>query len=201
MGHSQQEVTQILHDLSGGEGDAANRLLPLVYDELRALAAGYLRHERADHTLQPTALVHEAYLRMVDQTSVTWQNRSHFFGIAAQAIRRILVDHARARHALKRGGHRLRLTLNEEVAGGADSELDLLAIDDALHKLKELSERQCRIVELRFFSGLSVEEVADLLGVSARTVKGDWRVARAWLKRELGRAGDDGEVDEADDDA
>ncbi|MCA9309650.1 MAG: sigma-70 family RNA polymerase sigma factor [Phycisphaerales bacterium] len=195
MGHSQQEVTQILHDLSGGEGDAANRLLPLVYDELRALAAGYLRHERSDHTLQPTALVHEAYLRMVDQTSVTWQNRSHFFGIAAQAIRRILVDHARARHALKRGGKRLRMTLNEELAGGDDPELDLLAIDDALHKLKDLSDRQCRIVELRFFSGLSVEEVAEILGVSPRTVKGDWRVARAWLKRELGRG--DEEPDDA----
>ncbi len=188
-----REVTQILQDLSGGASDAANRLLPLVYDELRALAAGYLRHERADHTLQPTALVHEAYLKMVDQTSVTWQNRSHFFGIAAQAIRRILVDHARARHALKRGGKRLRMTLNEELAGGEDPELDLLAIDDALHKLADLSERQCRIVELRFFSGLTVEEVAEILAVSPRTVKGDWRVARAWLKRELGR----GEADDA----
>lgn len=188
-----REVTQILQDLSGGASDAANRLLPLVYDELRALAAGYLRHERSDHTLQPTALVHEAYLKMVDQTSVTWQNRSHFFGIAAQAIRRILVDHARARHALKRGGKRLRMTLNEELAGGEDPELDLLAIDDALHKLADLSERQCRIVELRFFSGLTVEEVAEILAVSPRTVKGDWRVARAWLKRELGR----GEADDA----
>ena len=189
---SQQEVTQILQHLSDGQKDAAGRLLPLVYDELRALAAGYLRNERANHTLQPTALVHEAYLRMVDQTSVSWQNRSHFFGIAAQAIRRILVDHARARHAAKRGGkQRLRLTLNEELAGADNSEIDLLAIDDALTKLADLSDRQCRIVELRFFSGLTVEEVAEILDVSPRTVKGDWRVARAWLKRELGRGEDD----------
>jgi RNA polymerase sigma factor (TIGR02999 family) len=182
------EVTRILRKASDGDDSAVNRLMPLVYDELRALAESYLQRERPDHTLQATALVHEAYVRLIRQEEVEWKSRAHFFAVAAQAIRRILVDHARARQRAKRGGDRQRVRLDEEVALLEGPDLDLLSLDEAMKKLGRLHQRQARIVELRFFGGLSLREVARVLGVSARTVDGDWSMARAWLRREL-RAG------------
>jgi RNA polymerase sigma factor (TIGR02999 family) len=156
-------------------------LLPLVYAELRRLAAGYLRRERVGHTLQPTALVHEAYLRMVDQTQVRWQNRAHFFGVAAQMMRRILVDHARSQHAEKRGGDVQKLSLDENIDVSGTRAAELVALDEALERLAEIDPQKSRVVELRFFGGLSVEETAEVLGVSAPTVKRHWRLAKAWL--------------------
>jgi len=165
----------------------AEDLDALLYGELRALAADFLRRERADHTLQPTALVHEAWIRLSAQRDAHWVDRAYFFAIAAQAMRRILIDHARRRHADKRGGGLQRITLATEVTPPLDSaDVDLLALDDALVRLAALDERQARIVELRFFAGLTVEEVAEALGVSARTVADDWRLARAWLSRAIG---------------
>jgi RNA polymerase sigma factor (TIGR02999 family) len=159
--------------------------MPLVYGELRRLAASYLRRERPDHTLQPTALVNEAYLRLVDQRSVSWANRAHFFGIAAQLMRRILVDHARRRQAAKRAAV-YRVTATAGSPSG-DRAPELLALDGALSDLEKLDARQARIVELRFFAGLTVEETAEVTGVSPATVKREWRTARAWLRREIGR--------------
>lgn len=159
--------------------------MPLVYNELRALAESYLKQERPDHTLQATALVHEAYMKLIKQEDVEWQNRAHFFGVAAQAIRRILVDHARHHQRAKRGGGRQRVQLDEDVALLDQSDLDLLALDEAMEKLAEFHERASRVVELRFFGGLSREEAAEFLGISLRTVSDDWRMARAWLRREL----------------
>jgi RNA polymerase sigma factor (TIGR02999 family) len=158
--------------------------MPLVYDELRALAESYLRRERPDHTLQATALVHEAYMRLVKQEEVEWQNRAHFFAVAAQAIRRILVDHARGHQSGKRGGDRKRVRLDEDLTV-PEPDLDLLALDEALQELAHLHERQARIVELRFFGGLSLKEVAEYLGLSPRTIDGDWHMARAWLRCKL----------------
>jgi RNA polymerase sigma-70 factor (ECF subfamily) len=178
------DVTRILKKASRGDASAVNRLMPLVYDELRALAESYLQHERPDHTLQATALVHEAYMRLIKQEDVDWQNRAHFFAVAAQAIRRILVDHARGRQSAKRGGGRKRVCLDQNLAL-PECELDLLALDEALQELARLHERQARIVELRFFGGLSLKEVAGYLGLSARTVEGDWHMARAWLRSQL----------------
>ncbi len=177
------DATRLLLDLSGGRASAADELLPLVYAELRNMAARMLRSERPDHTLQPTALVHEAYLRLVDQRVDTWQNKAHFLGIAAQAMRRILIDHARRRRAGKRGG--ARVTLDDEMGAVTGPSLDVLAIDTALQRLTALDARQGRVVELRFFGGLSVEETAAVLGVGPATVKRDWTLARAWLHREL----------------
>jgi RNA polymerase sigma factor (TIGR02999 family) len=178
------DLTQLLIASQGGSPDALQRLLPVVYDELRSLAAAYLRSERADHTLQTTGLVHEAYLRLVDQRRTTWQNRAHFFGIAAQAMRRILVDHARRHRAAKRaGGH--PVTLDDQIAGTAAPSDDVLAVDEALQRLAELDPRQVRIVELRYFAGLSIEQTAESLGISPATVKRDWLSAKAWLQREL----------------
>lgn len=182
---STNEVTRVLVAAAGGDQNAAEKLLPLVYDELRALAAGALRRERRDHTLQPTALVHEAFLRLIDQSHAEYNSRTHFFAIGAQMIRRVLVDHARKHHAVKRGGHAERLTLTAMVDPGHERELDVLALDDALKRLAELDDRQAKVVEMRFFGGLSVEQTADMLDVSPRTVEQDWRMARAWLKREL----------------
>lgn len=179
------DITRILQRASDGDDSAVNRLMPLVYDELRALAESYLQRERPDHTLQATALVHEAYVRLVRQEDVEWKNRAHFFAVAAQAIRRILVDHARTRQRAKRGGDRQRVRLDEDVALLEERELDLLALDEALGRLATLHERQARIVELRFFGGLGLKEVAEILEVSPRTVDGDWSMARAWLRREL----------------
>jgi RNA polymerase sigma factor (TIGR02999 family) len=178
------EVTELLLAAQAGSPDATDRLLPLVYDELKRLAAGYLRVERADHTLQTTALVHEAYLKLVDQRRTTWQNRGHFFGIAAQAMRRILVDHARRRQARKRDAGR-PVTLDDNLAGASPDTEDVLAVDEALQRLGVLDPRQARIVELRYFAGLSIEQTAEAVEVSPATVKRDWLSAKAWLQREL----------------
>ncbi|MGI8656144.1 MAG: sigma-70 family RNA polymerase sigma factor [Pyrinomonadaceae bacterium] len=179
------DVTQILTEWNSS-GDAPARLMPLVYDELRRLAANYLRRERSDHTLQPTALVHEAYLRLIDQTRVEWQNRAHFYAIAAQMMRRILIDHARAHTSEKRGGHERRLSLDEAAILPQERAADLIALDDALKQLAATDERKSRVVELRFFGGLSVKETAEVLGVHTATIERDWMVAKAWLYRELG---------------
>jgi RNA polymerase sigma factor (TIGR02999 family) len=162
-----------------------------VYDELRRLARGYLRRERSGHTLEPTALVHEAYLRLIDQTRVDWRGRTHFFAVGAQMMRRLLVDHARRHDRKKRGGDFRQVTLAADAApllGRSLDRADLLALDDAMEKLSALDSRQARIVELRFFAGLRVDEVAEALGVSKRTVEADWTHARAWLRRELSAA-------------
>ena len=179
-----ESITQLLIEVTNRNSAAVDALLPLIYDELRSLAANYLRRERPDHTLQPTALVHEAYLRMVDQTQVNWQNRAHFFGVAAQMMRRILVDHARGRAAAKRGGVGFRVTLSEDAAS-AEQDVNLLALDEALVRLSGMDGRQGRVVELRYFGGLSIEEAAEVLGVSPATVNLDWSMAKAWLRREL----------------
>ena len=178
-------TTQALADHAAGDPDAASRLVPLVYDQLRALAGHYMRDERPDHTLQPTALVHEAYLRLIDIDKVDWRSKTHFIAMAARQMRRILVEHGRAHRAQKRGGALRRVTLSEGVALTPDRELDPLVLDEALQKLAERNERQCTVAELRCFGGLDMKEAAYLLGVSERTVKRDWRVARAWLRREL----------------
>ncbi|MBC7931643.1 MAG: sigma-70 family RNA polymerase sigma factor [Rubrivivax sp.] len=179
---SQQDVTRLLVRLTDGDRGVLDELLPLIYVELRKLASNYLRRERSGHTLQATALVHEAYLRLVDQNQVQWQNRAHFFGVAAQMMRRILVDHARAHDADKRGGEFQKLSLDENLdVSDGDQDLNLVALDDALNRLAELDPQKSKIVELRFFGGLSVEETAEVLGVSAPTIKRQWRMAKAWL--------------------
>jgi RNA polymerase sigma-70 factor (ECF subfamily) len=180
-------TTQILERIDGGEAAAAQELVPLVYDELHRMAAAFLRRESPAHTLQPTALVHEAFLRLVDQTRVQWKGRAHFMAIAAETMRRILVDHARARLREKRGGGRLRVTLQADLALSPERDEDVLALHDALERLAQLDARQARLVELRFFGGLDMAEVAEVLGVSKRTVESDWTMVRAWLKRELSR--------------
>ncbi len=182
---SDQDVTKLLIQWSKGDSDALDALVPLVYDELRRLAQLYLSHERPGHTLSSTALVHEAYLRMVQQKDVTWQNRAHFFGVAARMMRRILVDHARRHGYAKRGGGAMTLSLDETIAAAPEREINLVALDDALDTLAKLDERQSRMVELRFFGGLSIEETSEVLGVSAPTVKREWASARAWLYREI----------------
>jgi RNA polymerase sigma factor (TIGR02999 family) len=182
------DVTQTFLRWRQGDAEALNALLPLVYEEMRRLAASYLGRERAGHTLQPTALAHEAYLRLLDQRSVSWQNRAHFMGLAAQAMRRILTDHARRRIALKRGGGALRIELDAleaESASAAEAEVSAVELDAALERLASLDERQARVVELRYYGGLSIEEAAEALSVSPATVKRDWTLARAWLHREL----------------
>lgn len=181
-------VTHHLTRLTAGDPAAAGDLLPLVYDELRAIAGHYFRRERPNHTLQPTALVHEAFLKLVDQTQVNWQSRAHFLSVAATAIHRLLIDHARKHNAQKRAAPG-RLTIHAELDAAPQSHVDLLALHEALERLAELNTRQARVVELRYFTGMSVEEVAEVLEVSANTVKGDWRLARAWLQRELESVG------------
>jgi RNA polymerase sigma factor (TIGR02999 family) len=188
MSPSPSNVTQMLHDWSDGDREALDKLIPIVYTELRRQAARYLRRERSGHTLQTTALIHEAYLRLIDQKDVRWQNRAHFFAISAQLMRRILVDHARSRQAAKRGGSDIKLPLEETMIASEGSEVDLVALDEALERLAAIDPQQGRVVELRFFSGLSVEETAEVLGVSTRTVKRDWNVAKAWLRREISKA-------------
>jgi RNA polymerase sigma factor (TIGR02999 family) len=188
MSETTQQVTRLLRDWSNGDQSALEQLTPLVYSELRRLAARYLRKERSDHTLQSTALVHEAFIRLVDQRDVKWQNRAHFFGVAAQMIRRILVDHARGRQASKRGSGAPRLSLDEALATPERKDLDLIALDDALNSLGKIDPQQARIVELRFFTGLTVEETAEVLGISPATVKRDWVTAKAWLYRDISRA-------------
>ena len=181
----QRDVTRLLVNWSNGDRQALEALLPLVYDELRMLAGRYLRRERSGHTLQSTALVHEAYLRLVDQRNVQWQNRAHFFAVAAQMIRRILVDHARKTQAEKRGGQAPRLSLDEAIAVAQGRDVDLVALDDAMNGLAAIDEQQARIVELRFFGGLSIEETAEVLKISPATVKRDWVMAKSWLYREM----------------
>jgi RNA polymerase sigma factor (TIGR02999 family) len=179
-------VTRLLADWSQGDREALDRLMPLVYDELRRLADSYLRRERRDHTLQPTALVHEAFVRLVGQ-DLHLQNRAHFFGVAAQVMRCILVDHARARLTAKRGGEAQRLSLEEAIDAPAPREVDLIALDDALTDLARFDPQQARIVELRYFGGLTIEEVAQVLDISPATVKREWHLARTWLHREIGQ--------------
>jgi RNA polymerase sigma factor (TIGR02999 family) len=185
------KVTQLLIEWQRGDAQALDRLMPLVYAELRAIAARHLSRESPGHTLQSTALVHEAYLRLVGQHRAQWQNRAQFFGIAAQMMRRILVDHARGQHREKRGGSAPTLSLDDATAAsepGAEAEFDLVELDDALTTLAAIDPRGARTVELRFFSGLTIEETAEVLGVSAGTVKREWSTARAWLYREIRRA-------------
>jgi RNA polymerase sigma factor (TIGR02999 family) len=182
---AQSQITQLLKRWGDGSGQALEELMPLVYEELKRLAGSYLRRERPDHTLQSAALVNEAYMRLVDQNRVQWQNRAHFFGIAAQMMRRILVDHARGHKTAKRGAGMPVLALDEAVAEAQTRSIDLLGLDDALQKLEKIEPQHGKIVELRFFSGLSIEETATVLGVSRATVKRDWAAARAWLYREV----------------
>jgi RNA polymerase sigma factor (TIGR02999 family) len=190
-GPSSHNITHLLKEWSDGDERALDRLTPLVYGELRRLAAGYLRRERPGHTLETGALINEAYIRLIKAQDVHWQNRMHFFAIAANLMRRILVEHARRRDATKRGGSKARLTLSDVVAVAKEPEVDLLAIDQALERLAVIDPQQAKIVELRFFSGLSVEETAAALGISPKSVKRDWSVARVWLRREIGGRGHD----------
>lgn len=191
MASSSADVTRLLQQWCQGDAGALERLLPLVYGELHRIAANQMRRERPDHTLGPTALVHELYVRLVDQQRTTWQDRAHFFGLAAHLMRRILVDHARAQHAEKRGGQVTRVSLDAVLEGGhaepgaEEAVADVLAIDDALGRLAAIDADQARLVELRFFAGLSIEETAHVLNRSPRTVKREWRLARAWLYEAL----------------
>jgi len=181
-------ITQLLETFEPGDRHAEEQLFADVYTELRALAARYLQRERKNHTLQPTALVHEAYLKLVGQTRVDWQGRAHFLAIAAHAMRQILVDHARRHRAARRGGNRHRIALDDNLVIEPDRNVDLLAIEDALTKLTKLDPRQAQMIELRFFGGLSIAEVAKVTGISKRSVEREWTMIRAWLRRELGRS-------------
>ena len=182
---SSGSVTKLLHGWRKGDREALDSLLPLVYDELRRVAHHQLQNERPDHTLQSAALVHEAYLRLVGQEAPEWQNRAHFFAVAAQLVRQILVDYARRHRAAKRGGGAWKLSLADAVDLPQPGDVDLIALDDALKTLAQTDPRQCRVIELRFFAGLSVEETSQVLGVAASTVQRDWIAARAWLYREI----------------
>ncbi len=186
MPPASSNVTQLLVAWSDGNPEARDELIPLVYAELHRLAQAYLRRERRGHTLQSAALVHEAFLRLVDQR-VEWRNRAHFFGIAAQLMRRILVDYARSRQSEKHGGDHLHLELDEALDEAAARDADLVALDDALKSLSELDPQQSRVIELRYFGGLTIEETAEVRGISDTTVEREWRLARAWLRRELSR--------------
>ncbi len=183
------DLTSELAAAAAGDAAAADRLFPQVYEELRVLAHKHMAAERPGHTLEATGVVHEAYLRLIDQTQARWHDRNHFFAVAATMIRRILVDHARARQAAKRGGDRESLTLHEDLNWSGAEQIDVIDLDDALRRLEELDERQARAVELRFFAGLTIAEAATVLGVSTTTVESDWTVARAWLRRALENAG------------
>ena len=180
------DVTQLLLDWNAGDQAALAELMPLVYAELHQIAARQLRRERHDHTLQPTALVHEAWLRLVQTSRLTWQNRAHFLGVAAELMRRVLVDHARRRDAERRGGGETRLALDEALGVAQVRDINLLALDDALTSLGALDPRQSRIVELKYFGGLEIEEIAEVIGISPATVKRDWNMAKSWLRSELG---------------
>jgi RNA polymerase sigma-70 factor (ECF subfamily) len=180
-----EDVTILLAELTKGNKEAASKLIPMVYDELRRLADGYMRRERGDHTLQATALVHEAYLKLVEQRSVDWKSRAHFFGIAAQVMRRILVDHARGHLRGKRGAGLQEVPIDEALVFAPEQSLELVKLDEALERLTKLDPRQGKIVELRFFGGLTVDQTADLLGISPKTVKRDWSIAKAWLHGEV----------------
>ena len=192
MASSSAEITVLLKKVAEGDRDAAGQLVPLVYDELRRLAARCLRRERPDHTLQATALVHEAYVKLMGQRDVRWQNRAQFFALASQLMRRILVDYARARRRAKRGGGQEKVSLDEVLLVSPDRTDELLAVNESLSRLEKFDPRQARIVELRYFSGLTAEEAGEVLGVSAKTVKREWNMAKAWLYGDLKeRHGDD----------
>ena len=184
-GRPANDVTVLLTRVSAGDESAPGKLLELVYDDLRHLAGAYMQDERSDHTLQATALVHEAYLRLVDWESVSWENRAQFFAVAAQVMRRVLVDHARGKNAAKREGSQQKLALDDAVSFANEKEFDVLALEDALLTLEKLDPCQAKIVELRFFGGLSIEEAAHVLKISATTVKREWTIAKAWFQREL----------------
>jgi RNA polymerase sigma-70 factor, ECF subfamily len=188
MSRAPGDVTQLLADLQDGRPDSASQLIPLVYDELHRLAHRHMRQERPDHTLQATALVHEAYVRLVNQPQRTWQNRAHFIAVAAQVMRRILVDYARARRTSKRGSAPQRVPLEEPLLFTEEQSDGLVSLDEALERLAKFDARQSRVVELRFFGGLTTDETAEVLGISSKTVKRDWAVARAWLHREVRKA-------------
>lgn len=184
--NNQEIVTRMLRNAQAGDRGALDELFPIIYRELRRIASHQLSKERSDHTLQPTALVHEAYIRLIDQHSVNWQNRAHFFSIAAETMRRILVNYAVQRNAQKRGAGATRIELDEGISYHDQMrELDLVALDDALKNLEEFDATQAKIVELRFFGGLTVEETAEVLGVSDSTIKREWRMAKSWLKTKL----------------
>ena len=188
MNEDEGQVSHLLHAWAGGDLRARDELLPLVYHELRHRAAGYLRHERIDHTLQATALVHEAFMRLAGQDRAAWKNRGHFYAVAAQMMRRILVDHARTRHAAKRPDPKMRTDLDEAIVASEGSGIDLVMLDEALTELAAMDARQGQIVELRYFGGLSEQEVADALSVSRATVTREWRRARAWLYHRMAAA-------------
>ena len=192
MSPEPKDVTTLLVEWSGGNSQAFNELIPLVYDQLRQLAGRQLRRERPNHTLHSTALVHEAYLKLIDQRRVQWKDREHFFAVASQVIRRILVTYARSRHASKRGSGATMLAFDESIALPDRKDVDLVALDDALESLSRLDAQQGRIIELRFFGGLSIESTARVLGISTSTVTRDWNLARAWLHREVSRSSDYG---------
>lgn len=181
-----QQITRLLNEWENGNESVLDNLLPLVYDELHRQALRFLRKERSEHTLQATALIHESYLKLIEQKQVKWQNRSHFFAVASIAMRRILVDYARERKREKRGGEHENLPLDDALQIASDEKsIDLIALDEALKKLEKFDKRQARIVELRYFSGLSIDETAEILKVSNATVRNDWNIAKAWLKREI----------------
>ncbi len=185
MSSPSHEVTELLRVWSEGDQSALDKLMPLVYDELRRLAHQYMRREKRGHTLQTSALVNEAYLRLVDQSKIEWESRAHFFGIAARLMRQVLVDQARRRNFAKRGGGAIRVSLNEAAPVAQEQSANVVALDDALKSLEQIDPRQGEIVELRFFGGLSIEETADVLKVSPGTVMRDWTFARAWLRNEM----------------
>lgn len=185
---SSEGITQLLEKWSNGDQKALDQLTPLVYDELHRIAQNYIRRERHQHTLQPTALVNEFFLKFFDQNSTSWQNRAQFFGVAAKLMRRILVDHARAHYSVKRGGDRFAVSLRDIAAFGAEPDADLLALHDVLNRLERIDTDQARIVELRFFGGLTIDETAEVMKISHATVEREWRTAKAFLKRELTRA-------------
>ena len=187
MSTPSQNITKLLVDWRNGDQEALDQLMPLVYEELRRMANHYMRNERKGHTLQTSALVNDAYLRLVDHENIDWQNRSHFFGLAAQAMRRILVDHARSRNYQKRGGNAERVSLDEAANFAEERATELIALDEALQELAKLDPRKSRIVEMRYFGGLTGEETAEVLGISTATVARDWETAKAWLLRELSR--------------
>ena len=189
MNSSPHPITQLLKAWSNGDQSARDQVMLLVYEELRRMAHQYMRKERPGHTLQTSALVHEAYVRLVDQTDVQWQNRAHFYGIAAQMMRRILVDHARARHYAKRGGDARPVSLDEGAIVSEERTAEVVALDEALAGLAAVDQRKSQIVELRFFGGLSIEETAEVLAVSPGTIMRDWTLAKAWLRREMRAAG------------
>jgi RNA polymerase sigma factor (TIGR02999 family) len=186
MQSQSKDVTQLLIDWNHGDAEAVGKLMPIIYAELHKIAAHYLSKERVNHTLQPTALVHETYLQLIEASRVNWQNRAHFFGAAARSMRHILVDHARSHQAAKRGGG-YKVSISDDMAIAQPKEIDLIALDDALNLLAELDPQQSRVVELKFFGGLSIDEIAEALSISPATVKRHWASAKAWLNREINK--------------